>query len=98
MRNTRLVALSFLVTLTSLHAARAADAPSATEGKNEIVVFGGISLLDASRSGVVLSSIHHREQARMYAKQVRDGRAELELSPEEAEAVRLAMAGEEQSS
>ena len=51
MRNTRLVALPFLLTLTSLHAARAADAPSATEGKNEIVVFGGISLLDASRSG-----------------------------------------------
>jgi hypothetical protein len=57
-----------------------------------------IALLDATRSGVVLSSIHHREQARMYAKQVRDGRAELELSPEEAEAVRLAMAGEEQAS
>ena len=51
MRKTRLVALSFLLTLTSIHAARAADAPSATEGKNEIVVFGGISLLDASRSG-----------------------------------------------
>jgi hypothetical protein len=51
MRNTRLVALSFLLTLTSLHAARAADAPSAAEGKNEIVVFGGISLLDATRSG-----------------------------------------------
>jgi hypothetical protein len=31
----------------------------------------------------------------MYAKQVRDGEAELELSPEEAEAVRLAMAGDE---
>jgi len=57
-----------------------------------------IALLDATRSGVVLSSIHHREQARMYAKQVRDGQAELELSPEEAEAVRLAMAGEEQPS
>ncbi len=57
-----------------------------------------IALLDASRSGVVLSSIHHREQARLYAKQVRDGQAELELSPEEAEAVRLAMAGEEQPS
>ena len=55
-----------------------------------------IALLDATRSGVVLSSIHHREQARMYAKQGRDGQAELELSPEEAEAVRLAMTGEEQ--
>jgi hypothetical protein len=54
-----------------------------------------IALLDATRSGVVLSSIHHREQARLYAKQVRDGEAELELSPEEAEAVRLAMAGDE---
>jgi Protein of unknown function (DUF4446) len=54
-----------------------------------------IALLDATRSGVVLSSIHHREQARVYAKHVRDGQAELELSPEEAEAVRLAMAGDE---
>jgi hypothetical protein len=54
-----------------------------------------IALLDATRSGVVLSSIHHREQARVYAKPVRDGEAELELSPEEAEAVRLAMAGDE---
>jgi Protein of unknown function (DUF4446) len=51
-----------------------------------------IALLDATLSGVVLSSIHHREQARLYAKQVRGGEAELELSPEEAEAVRLAMA------
>ena len=54
-----------------------------------------IALLDATRSGVVVSSIHHREQARVYAKQVHGGEAELELSPEEAEAVRLAMAGDE---
>ena len=54
------------------------------------------ALLDATRSGIVLSSIHHRDQARLYAKQVRDGQAELELSPEEAEAVRLALAGEVQ--
>jgi hypothetical protein len=53
-----------------------------------------IALLDASRSGVVLSSIHHREQARLYAKQIRDGQGELELSPEEAEAVRRALDGE----
>jgi hypothetical protein len=52
-----------------------------------------IALLDASRSGLVLSSILHREQARLYAKQVRDGEPELELSPEEAEAVRLALSG-----
>jgi hypothetical protein len=52
-----------------------------------------IALLDASRSGVVLSSIHHRDQARLYAKQVIDGEPELELSPEETEAVRLALDG-----
>jgi hypothetical protein len=52
-----------------------------------------IALLDAKRSGLVLSSIHHRDQARLYAKQVREGRAELELSPEESEAMRLAMEG-----
>jgi hypothetical protein len=52
-----------------------------------------IALLDASRSGVVLSSIHHREQARLYAKQVYAGRGELELSPEESEAIRLALEG-----
>lgn len=53
-----------------------------------------IALLDANRSGVVLSSIHHRDQARLYAKQVRRGEAELELSPEEDEAVRLALEGD----
>jgi hypothetical protein len=50
-----------------------------------------IALLDDERSGIVLSCIHHRDQARVYGKQVRDGRGELELSPEEAEAVRLAL-------
>ena len=52
-----------------------------------------IALLDANRSGVVLSSIHHRDQARLYAKQVHDGRGELELSPEEDEAIQLALEG-----
>jgi hypothetical protein len=50
-----------------------------------------IALLDARRSGVVLSSIHHRESARLYAKVVHEGTGELELSPEEEEAVRLAL-------
>jgi hypothetical protein len=49
-----------------------------------------IALLDAHRSGFVLSSIHHRDQARLYAKQIRNGQPEFELSPEENEAVRLA--------
>ncbi len=50
-----------------------------------------IALLDDRRSGVVLTCIHHRDQARVYAKQVHDGQGELELSPEEAEAVRVAL-------
>lgn len=53
-----------------------------------------IALLDAHRNGVVLSSILHRDQARLYAKRVEGGRgAELELSPEEQDAVRLALEG-----
>ena len=50
-----------------------------------------MALLDDNGTGVVLSSILHREQARMYVKGVRDGRAEIELSPEEDEAVRTAL-------
>ena len=50
-----------------------------------------IALLDANRSGVVLSSIHHRDQARLYAKEVVEGKPELELSPEEDEAIRRAL-------
>lgn len=50
-----------------------------------------IALLDAGRNGVVLSSIMHRDAARLYAKQVHGGRGELQLSPEEDEAVRLAL-------
>jgi hypothetical protein len=50
-----------------------------------------IALLDGRQSGVVLTCIHHRDQARVYAKQIRDGQGELELSPEETEAVRIAL-------
>jgi hypothetical protein len=50
-----------------------------------------IALLDSRRSGVVLSSIHHRDQARLYAKQISEGKGELRLSPEEEEALRLAL-------
>lgn len=52
-----------------------------------------IALLDSRRTGLVLSSIHHRDQARLYAKQVREGQPELELSPEESEVIRLALEG-----
>jgi len=52
-----------------------------------------LALLDASRSGVVVSSILHRDQARVYVKQVHEGESELELSPEERQAIDAAMAG-----
>jgi hypothetical protein len=52
-----------------------------------------IALLDDRHSGVVLTCIHHRDQARVYAKQVHEGQGELELSPEESEAVRAAIGG-----
>ena len=53
-----------------------------------------VALLDAEHNGVVLSSIAHRESARLYCKQVVAGVGELELAPEEAVGVRLALAGE----
>jgi Protein of unknown function (DUF4446) len=53
-----------------------------------------IALLDAEQSGLVLSSIHHRDQARLYVKHVVRGEPEYPLSPEEIEAVRVALAAE----
>jgi hypothetical protein len=53
-----------------------------------------IALLDARQSGIVISSIHHRDSARVYFKQIVAGEAELELSPEEREAVDRALAGD----
>ena len=50
-----------------------------------------IALLDSTGSGIVVSSIHHRDQARVYAKQVRDGKSEIDLAPEEEEAMRIAL-------
>ena len=52
-----------------------------------------VALLDEHRSGVVLSSILHRDQARVYVKQIVEGRSELDLSPEEQEAIDTALAG-----
>lgn len=53
-----------------------------------------IALLDAEQSGIVMSSIHHRDQARLYVKHVVRGEPEYPLSPEEVDAVRVALAGE----
>jgi hypothetical protein len=50
-----------------------------------------VALLDASRSGVVLSAIQGRDYARIYVKELDDGRAAVSLSPEEEQAVERAM-------
>ena len=53
-----------------------------------------VALLDAHRSGVVVSSILHRDQARVYVKQIQEGQSELDLSPEEQEAIDRALTAE----
>jgi Protein of unknown function (DUF4446) len=50
-----------------------------------------VALLDASRSGVVLSAIQGRDYARIYVKELDAGHAAVSLSPEEQEAVERAM-------
>jgi Protein of unknown function (DUF4446) len=50
-----------------------------------------VALLDAARTGVVLSAIQGRDYARIYIKELDRGRASIALSPEEEEAVERAM-------
>ena len=51
-----------------------------------------VALLDANRSGVVLSAIQGRDYARVYVKELDQGKASVALSPEEQQAVERAMA------
>ena len=51
-----------------------------------------LALLDAAGNGVVISCLAGRDAARLSCTQVHDGRGEFELSPEEDEAIRLALA------
>jgi hypothetical protein len=64
------------------------DAYNELSGRQSV----SLALLDGTCSGVVLTCIHHRDQARVYLRQVHEGKGELELSPEEAQAVQLALA------
>jgi hypothetical protein len=52
-----------------------------------------VALLDDAGDGVVLSSIHGRSESRSYAKGVKSGVSEQSLSPEEQQAIELAMRG-----
>lgn len=49
------------------------------------------ALLDSTRTGVVVTAIQGRDYARIYMKDVERGRAAVDLSPEEAEAIERAM-------
>lgn len=46
-----------------------------------------VAILDASDTGVVLTSIHTRDRTRVYAKVIRKGKSQTELSSEEKKAL-----------
>ena len=50
-----------------------------------------IALMDASRSGLILSAIQGRDYARIYVKEIRDGLSDVDLSPEEMRALEQAV-------
>ena len=51
-----------------------------------------VAFLDSNRSGVIISAIQGRDYARVYVKELDQGKAVIALSPEEQEAVERAMA------
>jgi hypothetical protein len=50
-----------------------------------------LALLDAGRTGIVVTAIQGRDYARIYMKELDRGKASVALSPEEREAVDRAM-------
>ena len=54
-----------------------------------------LALLDSAGDGVVLNSLYHRDRCRVYAKAVKDWRAEITLTDEEREAISRARQGAE---
>jgi len=64
------------------------DAYEGTGGQQS----ASVALLDATRTGVVLTAIQGRDYARIYVKDMDRGRSSVALSPEEQEAVDRAMA------
>lgn len=64
------------------------DAYEGTGGQQS----ASVALLDATRTGTVLTAIQGRDYARIYVKDLDRGRSSVALSPEEQEAVERAMA------
>jgi hypothetical protein len=63
--------------------------PFADTGSNQSFV---LAMLDDRGNGYVLSSLHSRQQTRVFLKQVTSGKADSALSEEESEAIRRAAA------
>jgi len=63
------------------------DAYEGTGGQQS----ASVALLDATRSGLVVTAIQGRDYARIYVKDLDRGRSSVALSPEEQEAVERAM-------
>jgi hypothetical protein len=63
------------------------DAYEGTGGQQS----ASVALLDATRTGAVLTAIQGRDYARIYVKDLDRGRSSVALSPEEQEAVDRAM-------
>jgi len=64
------------------------DAYEGTGGQQS----ASFALLDATRTGTVVTAIQGRDYARIYVKDLDRGRSSVALSPEEQEAVERAMA------
>jgi hypothetical protein len=64
------------------------DAYEGTGGQQS----ASLALLDATRTGTVVTAIQGRDYARIYVKDLDRGRSSVALSPEEQEAVDRAMA------
>jgi Protein of unknown function (DUF4446) len=64
------------------------DAYEGTGGQQS----ASVALLDATRTGTVVTAIQGRDYARIYVKDLDRGRSSVALSPEEQEAIDRAMA------
>lgn len=52
-----------------------------------------VALLDEKGNGVVISSLHGRDQTRVYSKPIEEGKSKYNLSVEEEEAIKKALRG-----
>ncbi len=50
-----------------------------------------LALLNAHNSGFILTSMHGRQQCRVYTKQLHEGRSEVQITAEEMQAVQMAI-------